>query len=272
MIQPQISVLVPVYNSAPYLAETIKSVLNQTYKNFELILLNDCSTDNSEEIILSFKDKRIRYYKNEKNLGISPTRNKLIELADKDTKYYAILDNDDICFPQRLEIQKKFLDTHPDISMCGTYFELFNSNKNLSLLKSFIINVGFIWCHPLRPTLKDALKGNVLMHPTAMFRASDLKKYNIAYRAQYSPAEDYDIIKQALFNNLKLANIPQILLKYNLHGDNCSLTQKQKMENADKKIKKEIAEFMHINNYKPYPYFLVMLEKLRLKYFMKDKK
>ena len=272
MFAPKVSILVPVYNSAPYLAETIKSVLNQTFKDFELILLNDASTDNSEDIIFKFTDKRIRYFKNEKNLGISPTRNKLIELANRNSKYLAVLDNDDICLPQRLEVQVKFLDENPDISMCGTYFELFNSNKKLPFLKSKIINAGFVWCHPLRPTLKDALKGNVLMHPTAMFRHADIKKYALCYREPYSPAEDYDIIKQALFLGLKLANIPQILLKYNLHGDNCSLTQKQKMAAADLKIKKEIAAFIGIKNFKPYPYALVMLEKLRLKYFLKGQK
>lgn len=272
MHHPKISVLVPVYNSAPYITQTIKSVLNQTFQDFELILLNDASTDNSEEIISQFHDKRIRYYKNEKNLGISGTRNKLMELADKNVKYFAVLDNDDICLPERLDVQFQFLEKHPDISMCGTYFELFNSNKDLSFIKNLVINAGFIWCHPLKPTLKDALKGNVLMHPTAMLRVQDVRKYHLHYHEEYSPAEDYDLIKQALFQGLKIANIPQILLKYNLHGNNCSLTQKQKMSAADQKIKREIADFMHIKNYKPYPYFLVMLEKLRLKYFLKDKK
>ena len=269
MSAPKVSVLVPVYNSAPYLADTIKAVLEQTFEDFELILLNDVSTDNSEEIILSFKDERIRYFKNEQNLGISPTRNKLLKLADKNSKYLAILDNDDICLPDRFAAQVKFLDEHPEIFMCGTYFELFNSNPNLSWIKSTIINAGFVWCHPLFPTLKDALKGNVLMHPTAMIRHEDLVKYGILYRASYTPAEDYDLVRQALFLNLKLANIPQILLKYNLHGDNCSLRQKEKMATADLKIKREIAAFLNIKNFKLYPRVGVIAEKLRLKYFMK---
>ena len=267
MLYPKISVLVPVYNSAPYLKATIQSVLNQTFQDFELILLNDASPDNSEDIILNFNDSRIKYYKNDTNLGISPSRNKLMDLAQGE--YLAILDNDDICLPQRLEIQSKFLDEHPDVSICGTWFELFTSNHQMPFYKRWLINLGWIWCHPHNPVLSDAIKGNVFMHPTAMYRKADFHKHNIRYNAEYTPAEDYDIAKQALFKGLKIVNIPQILLKYNLHGNNFSIKKKQQLKEADKKIKQEIAIFMDIKNYKPYPYWKVMLAKLRLKYFKK---
>ena len=268
MSSPKISVLVPTYNSAPYLKETIQSVLNQTFNDFELILLNDASTDNSEEIILSFNDSRIRYYKNDTNLGISPSRNKLMDLAQGE--YLAILDNDDICMPQRLEIQAQYLDTHSDVSICGTRFELFTSNHQMPLYKKLFINLGWIWCHPYCPTIQDAIKGDVFMHPTAMYRKKDFIQHNIRYQAEYTPAEDYDIAKQALFKNLKIINLPQILLKYNLHGNNFSIKRKQQLKEADKKIKREIADFMNLKNYKPYPYWKVMLAKLRLKYFTKE--
>lgn len=268
MTSPQISVLIPVYNSAPYLKKTIQSVLAQTLTDFELILLNDASSDNSEEIILTFTDPRIRYYKNENNLGISLSRNKLLDLAQG--KYIAILDNDDICLANRLEIQAKYMDEHPDVSICGTRFELFTSNHQMPFYKKWFINLGWIWCHPYQPNLQDALKGNIFMHPTAMYRKDDFLKHNIRYNAEYTPAEDYDIAKQALFEGLKIINIPQILLKYNLHGNNFSLKKKQQLQKADKKIKQEIAAFLKIKNYKPYPYWKVMFTKLRLKYFMKE--
>ena len=108
---PCVSVLVPVYNAAPFIAATIQAVLNQSMNDFELILLNDASTDNSEEIINSFNDKRIVYARNEQNLGISATRNKLVSMARGD--YIAVLDHDDICLPQRLETQVRFLKENP---------------------------------------------------------------------------------------------------------------------------------------------------------------
>lgn len=267
MTKPKVSVLIPVYNAAPYLFDTINAVLAQEFKDFELILLNDASSDNSEEIIRQFKDPRIRYLKNNTNLGISASRNKLMDLARG--KYLAVLDNDDICLPQRLKIQSKYLDTHPNVSAVGSRFELFTSNQKMPLIKKLIINLGWVWCHPHTPTLYDALKGNVLMHPTAMYRKADLIRYNIRYQKEYTPAEDYDLIKQMLFQNLKITNLPHILLKYNLHGENCSQKQKVLMQAADKQIKAEIANHLHLINYMPSPYWKTILQKLRLKYFMK---
>ncbi len=269
MSAPKISVLVPVYNSEKYLADTIRSVLSQTYQNFELILLNDASVDHSEQIALSFQDKRILYYKNEHNLGISATRNKLMELADKNSKYIAVLDNDDICLPDRFAVQVDFLEKHPDISIVGSYFELFNSNENLDFKTKMLISLGFIWCHPLYPTFDDAIKGNVLMHPTAMMRFADIKNNHLFYRQEFTPAEDYDLMVQALSKGLRLANIPKILLRYNYHGDNCSLTRKAQMDKADAKVKEEIVALLDIKDYKPYPYWRVMCKKLRLKCFLK---
>ena len=94
------SVLIPVYNGAPFIKEAVESILNQSFTDFELILLNDASPDNSEEIIKTFKDARIRYYRNEKNLGISASRNKLMTLARG--VYLVVLDVDDISLPNRL--------------------------------------------------------------------------------------------------------------------------------------------------------------------------
>lgn len=267
MISPKVSVLIPVYNAAPYLENTIRSVLSQTLADFELILLDDASTDRSAEIIDSFKDPRIRRCRNQTNMGISPSRNKLMELARGE--YLAVLDHDDLCLPDRLAIQSAFMDAHPEISVCGSRFELFANDTRIFCLKRLIINAGWVWCHPAFPTLSDALKGNVVMHPTAMFRKADIVKHGLQYNPAYTPAEDYDIIRQALCKGLKIANIPQILVKYNLHGNNFSRLQKQQMQNADRKIKQEIAAALNLQKYKPYPYWRVILSKLRLKYFLK---
>lgn len=261
---PKVSVLVPVYNASQFLRATINSVLHQTYTDFELILLNDYSTDNSEKIISEFHDERIRYYKNDKNLGISPSRNKLMDLAKGE--YLAVLDNDDIMKPNRLEKQVMFLDEHPDVSAVGSYFELFDSvgQKNI---RKFILSLGIVWCHPQVPKREDWLKGIALAHPTAMIRRKDFTKNGIKYDEIYTPAEDYDLFKQAVFKGLKLANIPEVLMLYNLHGDNCSIQQKEKIVIATKKIQHEVSQFLG-QPFKKYPRWKFILEKMRLRFFI----
>lgn len=267
---PKISVLIPIYNAAPFLVKSINSILQQSFTDFELILLNDASTDNSEEIILQFSDPRIRYYKNEHNLGISVSRNKLIDLSNG--QYLAIMDNDDISLSNRLQKQAAFLDNHQEISVVGSWCELFsdaNPQSFIGKIKKIITNFGWLWCQPPTPKLKDTLRGCPVMHSSSMLRKKDLVKYNIRYNSQYTPAEDYDLWKQYLFANLQLANIQEILFKYNLHGNNFSLQKKDAMKIADRKIKKELKQFFNITNSFNYPYFLIILQKLRLKYFRK---
>ena len=112
MKNPLVSILMPVYNSEKYLREAIKSILNQTFTNFELIIINDGSTDNSLKIIKSFKDNRIKIIKNKGNLGLIKTLNKGIDLAQG--KYIARMDADDIAMPKRLEKQIAFFNENPD--------------------------------------------------------------------------------------------------------------------------------------------------------------
>ena len=260
-MNPKVSVLIPVYNASSFLRETINSVLNQTFSDFELILLNDCSQDNSEQIISEFDDDRIRYYKNERNLGITPTRNKLIDFSKGE--YLAVLDNDDIMRPDRLEKQVRYLDEHQDVSVVGSYFELFDS-KQKNFFRRFALLFGLVWCHPLLPTIDDLSKGMVLAHPTAMIRKKDFIENHIRYNGDYSPAEDYDLLKQALFKGLKLANMPEVLTLYNLHGDNCSIKQKEQMAAKTDKIQQEIAAFLR-KPLKKHPRWKLIIAKLRLR-------
>ena len=264
---PKVSVLVPVYNAEKYIAATISAVLKQSFADFELVLLNDASNDNSEDIIKKFSDKRIVYARNEENLGISATRNKLIDMAKGE--YIAVLDHDDICLPHRLKMQVNFLDKHQDIAMIGSWFELTCSAKK-PWWRRILFNLGWVWCHPLYPSWNDLWQGNVLMHPTIMYRRKTFADAGIKYRSEYSPAEDYDLVKQAMEKGLLIANLPQILLKYNLHGSNLSLLKKQSMQLADHKIKKEIAARFDKKVRCFYPYFLVILAKLRLKFMIKE--
>lgn len=262
---PKISVLVPAYNAEAFISETIDAVLAQTFQDFELIILNDASTDKTAECIAKYKDPRIVYIENEQNSGITTSRNRLIDMARGE--YIAILDHDDICLPNRLKTQFDFLNNHPEISMTGSWFELF-CPSSAPWFKRFIINFGWAWCHPQRPTLADARKGNILMHPTIMYRRRDFERHDIRYLAEMSPAEDYHLVYQALRAGLLLANIPQILLKYRLYGGNCSIKRKEQMKIADRKIKQLIYKDLNIPFKSLYPYWLVVLQKLRLKFML----
>ena len=117
---PVISVIMPVYNTKEkFLREAVESILNQTFTDFEFIIINDGSDSITEDIILSYKDLRIKYLKNEQNLGIVQSLNKAVKTAKG--KYIARMDADDISMPHRLEKQYEFMENHPQCGVCGTY-------------------------------------------------------------------------------------------------------------------------------------------------------
>ena len=107
MIDGLVSIIMPSCNTANFIAESIQSVINQTYKNWELLIVDDCSTDNTDEVVASFKDKRIRYFKNKKNSGAALTRNKAMRKAQGE--WIAFLDSDDLWMPEKLERQIDFM-------------------------------------------------------------------------------------------------------------------------------------------------------------------
>src|SRR6185369_12980087 len=123
---PLISVVLPVYNGEEYLRESIDSILKQSYSNFEFLILNDGSSDRSEEIIQSYSDPRIKYHKHA-NCGLAATLNKGIELAKGE--YIARQDQDDISLPTRLEKQITFLENHSEYAMVGTGSKIWRANK-----------------------------------------------------------------------------------------------------------------------------------------------
>jgi glycosyltransferase involved in cell wall biosynthesis len=127
---PKVSVLTPIYNTNPeHLREMIESILNQTFTDFEFLILND-SPENIEldKIVKSYKDERIKYFKNEKNLGITPSRNKLLKMARGE--YVAIFDHDDISVPDRLAQEVEYLDTNPHISVVSGWLQYFGDRND----------------------------------------------------------------------------------------------------------------------------------------------
>jgi glycosyltransferase involved in cell wall biosynthesis len=197
-----------VYNGEKYLREAIESMLNQTYTNFEFLIINDGSTDTTEEIILYYKDERIRYVKNEQNLKLIASLNKGLDLANG--KYIARMDADDISLPERLEKQVEYLEKNPEIGVLGSWVKTIGLTQNKEIkFKSGYNNVRF-----------ELFFQNYLHHPSVMRSRDVLFQHNLKYE-NFIHAEDYAFwIK--LSNYTKIDILPEFLLLYRLHGNNIS--------------------------------------------------
>ena len=208
---PLVSVLMPVYNGEKYLREAIDSVLAQTYINWELIIVNDGSTDNTKNIIHSYTDSRIRYFENEKNMGLGFVRNRTVELAKG--KYCAILDSDDIALPQRLAQQVRFLEHHSNYGLCGSWAKSVDGTINYTYpSNNEIIKCSLMFHLPF-------------IHSATMVHTSLLQKNS--YDAKFAPCEDYNLIIR-LSEQTKMANLRKYLVRYRTHAENISLLKPNK--------------------------------------------
>ena len=150
---PAISVLMPAYNAATYIAQAIDSILQQTFRDFELIIVNDGSTDRTEDIVLSYQDNRIRYFKNDGNKGLIYTRNKLVELSS--ANFIAFLDSDDLSMNTRLERQYAKFAADERLSFVSTSFYMINeygeivNRDNFYDLNSEELKSTFLFLNPV---------------------------------------------------------------------------------------------------------------------------
>lgn len=221
---PIISVTMPVYNGAPYLAETIESILNQTFQDFELIICDDGSADNSLEIIRSFsaKDSRIVVMTRE-NRGIVYTRNEM--LAHSRGKYIAVIDHDDVALPERFALQVKYLEEHPEVVCVGgdTYL-IDHKGRHLTTL---------IHLKGDEKIQQSALAGHgSITHSCAMIRADVLRKIG-GYDVERYLVEDLDLWLR-LGECGKLENISEPILKFRLHSKSASEQNGLKQRQAAK--------------------------------------
>lgn len=201
---PIVSILMPVYKTEPYLQDAIDSVLAQTFDNYELIVLNDCSPDNADDILDRYTDPRIIRYKGAKNVGLSNVLNVGIELARG--KFIARMDSDDLSLPQRLQIQVDYLENNPDIDLVSVGMQLFGAKEE-------------VWLREQNPekVKVNALFFSPVLHASSMWRKDSFEKYGLRFRQEMVPAEDYDLWTRALVNGLRLANLRQVLYKYRIH-------------------------------------------------------
>lgn len=236
---PQISVLMPAYNAEQYLREAIDSVLAQTFTDFEFIIINDGSTDQTEEIILSYADPRIVYVKNEVNLKLIKTLNKGIDLAKG--KYIARMDADDICMPERFAVQYKFMEENQDVEACSSQMYLLIGDKiSKSTALPKLSPVGCRFC---------AMFIAPFSHPATFLKASILKQFKYTECDGYLHIEDFVLWSDFALAGINMVRTDDFLLKYRVNpsGINRSYTEQQR-ENHAKRAHLVINEMLDIDH------------------------
>lgn len=225
---PLVSVVMPAYNSEKYISEAIESVLNQTFKDFEFIIVNDGSTDNTFNIIKEYarKDKRIKVINNKKNCGISKTRNNGIKLARG--KYIATHDSDDISLPTRFQEQLSFMEQHPEVGVVGAYIQIFDSDSGK------IIGIRK-YSNEDKVLRKNIFFYSPIAQPVSMIRKEVFSEVGY-YDNNYPPTEDLDLWFK-IGTKYKFSNINKILLRYRVNSNSATSSRTKLMEKLTIRIR-----------------------------------
>lgn len=223
---PLVSVVMLTYKRADIAPKAIKSILNQTNKDFEFIILNDGSPDNTAEMVKSYKDSRIRYYENKENKGISYSRNRVAALARG--KYVMIMDDDDESLPERMRLQVEYMEQHPEISAVS----------------------GQIIGLPRIPLNHDDIAAGLIQYnnfgnSNVMYRRADIENRKISYDTSLKASEDWLFWLKLLFSGAKFAAIPEDVLMR--HGDSPK-HYKTTYENQNQPIREYVAKFFAPDN------------------------
>lgn len=199
---PIVTVLLPVYDGERYFREAVESILAQTLEAFELLIVDDGSTDGTEAICRSFTDSRIQVVRHEHHAGLVLALNSVIDLIA--TKYVARMDSDDVALPERLARQVAFLESRPDVAACGSWA--------CELVGGRLRDVMRRPCG--RYLRQTAWRPVPIFNPTACLRTEVLQE--LRYRPDYVHAEDYDFWLR-LCRNHRIDNVPAVLLHYRIH-------------------------------------------------------
>jgi hypothetical protein len=227
MKMAEISILMPVYNAEAFIKEAIDSILNQIFQDFELLALDDGSTDCSAEIVRSYSDPRIRYVSCSHDY--TATLNKGLEMAQG--RYIARMDADDIMMPERLQTQYGYMEASPHIAACGAYVQTFGYESETVTTP---IEHGDI--------IQQMLNGNPVSNTSGFIRKDVLIKNNIRYREGYFFACDYKFWTE-IARAGKLANIPEILVRYRKHNRQVTVTHKMQIMAATGVIQNEMIQY-----------------------------
>ncbi len=238
--RPLVSVVMPIYNGSFFADQAIESILKQTYKNFEFLIIDDGSTDGSWNIIKSYKkrySKKIKIYRLKKNRGAFGAVNSILRQAQGE--FIAPMDSDDISNKKRLEKQIKFMVENPEVIVLGTQALVIDKNGEMIGKKTYPCDNKRIY--------KEFAIVHPIVHPSCMIRRKLLPDKNCLYEDKFGVNDDYYTFFK-LFNYGKFANLPEYLLSYRIHGANSSFQNlKEKFFNISKIRIKAWKEL----NYKP---------------------
>lgn len=221
----------PVYNGEAFLEEALDSVLRQSFKDFELLIMNDGSTDRTSAIIDRYKDPRIRLEKRQHDfIG---NLNEGIRLARG--KYIARMDADDVMHTERLRVQVGFMENNPEIAVCGSWMKSFGEGRLPEIIRSFQGEV-------VQPVV-HMLKGNILFHPTVLFRKSFITRHRIRYQ-DYAYAEDYKLYLEIARHGGGFYVEPQVLLFYRISDRQATKVHQRKMEETSRRVRQEVISLL----------------------------
>lgn len=214
---PIVTVLMPVYNNASYLREAINSILGQTLRNLEFLIIDDGSSDESPQIVESYSDARIRLVRNESNLGLIESLNRGFDLARG--KYIARMDGDDISSPERLATQVSFMKSNPSVGVCGTW-AVMAGRSTRRLLR--------------HPRTHDDIRlkllfESALAHPSVVIDRGQFDRAGLRYDPKFPHVEDYELWVRCS-DSTKLANIDRVLLTCRMHGNSVSALYKAEQD------------------------------------------
>ncbi len=220
-MKPLISIILPVFNREEYVFEAVESILNQTYTKFELIIIDDASTDKSVKIINQIIDSRIHLIENKINLGVAASTN--IGIKNAKGKYIAKMDSDDIALPLRLEKQVSFMEADKDIMVCGCNIEYFGAEKKIIKYKE-----------NHKAILVEMLLRNPFANPTVLIRKGIFNTF--LYNESYRYGEDYEFWTRIGWQG-RMYNIQEVLLLYRVHSQQLSSDVKNKRLEVDINLK-----------------------------------
>ena len=215
----KVTILLPAYNAALYLRDSLDSIMRQAFKDFDVLLIDDGSMDDTSKIAIEYSniDRRIKYYKNEKNIGLIKTLNKGLSLAKGE--YIVRMDADDIMFDDRLYKQVKYMDSNPECFVCGGQMEYIGG----------LTGMAPILPQKYEDLLYLSLINCPLYHPTTIIRNSAIKQFGLKYNDSYKHAEDYKFWSDIIFSHPNsIANIKDVVLFYRI--SNNQITAKYSVE------------------------------------------
>lgn len=222
MNAPLVSVILPIYKGEKYILTAVNSILSQSYKNIELILIDDCSPDDSINKIKDLKDSRIKIITNTSNLGLIKTLNKGIQTAKG--KYIARMDQDDISFVNRIEEQVHFLEKNEQVDILSANYETIGSELRETNFPLYSATINL-----------ELHFHNCICHPLVIFRSKIVENYNLYYDPNYKDTEDWQLWFNAYNNGVIINNLNSKLLQYRIEGQ--STTERDSVKRRDQFIK-----------------------------------